>query len=45
MYGPIFGFTENDALKVFDAILTAIKNFFAWLGILVMPEDGAADAE
>lgn len=45
MYGPIFGFTENDALSFFDAFLTAIKNFFEWLGILVMPEDDATDAE
>ncbi len=38
--GPIFSFTENDVLRFFDAMLTAIKNFFAWLGILVMPEEG-----
>ncbi len=39
--GPIFeNIKQSDVLKTFDAILTAIKNFFAWLGILVMPEDG-----
>ena len=39
--GPIFeNIKKSDVLAAFDAILTAIKNFFGWIGILVMPEEG-----
>lgn len=43
MEGPIFNFTQEDILGLIEKILAAIKKVFAWLGILVLPEDGEYD--
>lgn len=43
MSDPIFSFTEEDVLAFIEKILDAIKKVFAWLGILVLPNDGEYD--
>ena len=33
-------FTKENILLVIEMILTFYKNFFKWLGITVLPDDG-----
>ncbi len=40
---PIFGITVDQILDFIEKLLGAIKKAFAWLGILVLPEDGEYD--
>ncbi len=43
MEGPIIGISAEQILDFIEKILGAIKKAFAWLGILVLPEDGEYD--
>lgn len=36
-------FSMDDILNVFKELMTAFKKIMAWLGILVLPEDGEYD--
>lgn len=40
MKNPIFDFSEGDILEIIQKILDAFKKVMAWLGILVLPEEG-----
>ena len=39
MEGPIFGISKDSILLAIEMLLTAWKNFFAWLGIIVLPDE------
>ncbi|MBR3598041.1 MAG: hypothetical protein IKL47_13830 [Clostridia bacterium] len=43
MEGPILGISVEQILDFIEKLLGAIKKMFAWLGILVLPEDGEYD--
>ena len=43
MEGPILNITSDQVLDFIEKVLGAIKKVFAWLGILVLPEDGEYD--
>lgn len=43
MEGPILGISSEQILDFIEKVLGAIKKVFAWLGILVLPEDGEYD--
>lgn len=43
MEGPILGISKDQVLDFIEKLLGAIKKLFAWLGILVLPEDGEYD--
>ena len=43
MEGSILGITEAQVLDFIEKLLAAIKKVFAWLGILILPEDGEYD--
>ena len=43
MDGSILGITEAQVLDFIEKLLAAIKKVFAWLGILILPEDGEYD--
>lgn len=43
MEGPILGITKDQVLDFIEKILGAMKKVFAWLGILILPEDGEYD--
>ncbi len=36
---PMFDFSIDDILALIEKFLDAIKKAFAWLGILVLPEE------
>ena len=40
MNGPVFNFTYADVLAFFEGILRKIKEAFASIGILVLPDEG-----
>ena len=40
MTNPVFDFSESDILGIIQKILDAFKKVMAWLGILVLPEEG-----
>lgn len=43
MEGAIFNISSEQILDFIEKVLGAIKKVFAWLGILVLPEDGEYD--
>lgn len=43
MEGPILGISSEQILDFIEKVLGAIKKVFAWLGILILPEDGEYD--
>lgn len=43
MEGSILGISSEQILDFIEKLLGAIKKVFAWLGILVLPEDGEYD--
>ena len=43
MKNPVFDFSEGDILEIVQKILDAFKKVMAWLGILVLPEEGEYD--
>lgn len=43
MEGPLLGISSEQILDFIEKLLGAIKKVFAWLGILVLPEDGEYD--
>lgn len=43
MEGPILNISSEQILDFIEKVLGAIKKVFAWLGILVLPEDGEYD--
>ena len=43
MEGPIIGISVEQILDFIEKILSALKKAFAWLGILILPEDGEYD--
>ncbi len=36
---PMFNFSTEDILALIEKILSALKKAFAWLGILILPEE------
>ena len=45
MYGPIFDFTFSEVLEFFEGLLRKIKEAFASIGILVLPDEGELPAD
>ena len=43
MEGSILGISSEQILDFIEKLLGAIKKVFAWLGILILPEDGEYD--
>ncbi len=43
MQEPILGISKEQILDFIEKLLGAIKKAFAWLGILILPEDGEYD--
>ncbi len=43
MEGPILGISSKQLLDFIEKVLGALKKAFAWLGILILPEDGEYD--
>lgn len=43
MEGSILGISSEQILDFIEKLLGAIKKIFAWLGILILPEDGEYD--
>ncbi len=43
MEGPIIGISVDEILGFIEKLLGAIKKVFAWLGILILPEEGEYD--
>ena len=37
---PILNISEEEILAMVEKVLTVFKQIMAWLGILVLPEDG-----
>ncbi len=40
MEQPILGISKEEILAFIEKVLGAIKKAFAWLGILILPEEG-----
>lgn len=38
----MFNFSTEEFMNLVDRLLTAIKNLFAWLGILILPNEEEA---
>lgn len=43
MEGSLLGISSEQILDFIEKVLGAIKKVFAWLGILILPEDGEYD--
>lgn len=43
MNGPIFDFSAKELETLIQKLLKMIKDVFAWLGILLLPEEGNGD--
>ncbi len=43
MEGSVLGISSEQVLDFIEKLLGAIKKVFAWLGILILPEDGEYD--
>ena len=43
MEGSILGISSEQILDFIEKLLGAIKKVFAWMGILILPEDGEYD--
>lgn len=43
MEQPILGISADQILDFIEKLLGAVKKLFAWLGILILPEDGEYD--
>ena len=43
MEGALLGISAEQILDFIEKVLGAIKKLFAWLGILILPEDGEYD--
>ena len=44
MADSIFSFSTEDILAAIEKVLETIKKAFAWLGILILPEEEATEA-
>ena len=42
---PILNISEDEILAMVEKILTVFKQIMAWLGILVLPDDGEAPTQ
>ena len=43
MEGPILNISSEQIMDFIEKILGVFKKVFAWLGILILPEDGEYD--
>ena len=43
MEGPILNISSEQILDFIEKLLGVFKKVFAWLGILILPEDGEYD--
>lgn len=39
----MLNFSTDELVALFEKLLKAVKDLFAWLGILILPEEGEYD--